>query len=666
MKSARKRMERHIPKVVGAWLAGLYDRDRAVARAASDGLGSFLTSPEKAEAFWKKCQPQILAFALEAIQETEDTLSDDRSTTKEDAEAKYFRVINASLSLVLRLLQRMDDTDMECCRASYDEYFASDSVWKSITISDASVRRSTCQLLVLCIDRQPSYADTAECRQAMITGGLKTSQTGSADEYITALSKLTKAHPEIWEASAKSKKSPVSRLCAFIAKGSQGSRASFWESLDSLLALLPRGSVSLASETELLTSLRSGIEHREEPRAYGQVAWRCYANAARRAVGSLNEADAICLAKSHIFSLYDAYLFPPTGRSSLTVPTLGEVSGALVGSNPAVISVLGEELTRLSAVFCTHLSGSLPGVSKEYQASQEKVGEEGRRWFQLVKELHQRSGADKTPDQTEQPSLSIISQCISLLESRNMKPFGAARALEQALRSAPHLFAGDAGVRISNFLLTAAEDFMDKLLESLSVQILLSCLELSSAVDKLSNVYKTNWKAWVNEALSLPASDKRNEVLAALISQKAAQELARSNQAVQTQILNQATAAASSNGGSKSLLSAAVNSNTLSTENLLALAKHAVEVLQQAPSENALDVLGIVARGNPKLLSENDDLHTALVGVLLGLSELDGNTGVSNKAATVRALMDQHTDGKPPVVGIILSNLERATPQSLE
>ncbi|KAJ6789213.1 hypothetical protein PWT90_06804 [Aphanocladium album] len=667
IKSARKRMERHIPKVVGAWLAGLYDRDRAVARAASEGLGSFLTSPEKADAFWKKCQPQILAFALEAIQETEDSLSDERSTTKEDAEAKYFRVINASLSLILRLLQRMNDADMERCRDSYDEYFASDSVWKSITIADPSVRRSTCQLLVLCLDRKLPYADSVECRQAMITGGLKTSQTGSANEYVTAVAKLTKDHPDIWEASAKSKKSPTIRLNAFIAKGSQGSRANFWESLDTLLSLLPRNAVSLESESELLNSLRSGIENREEPRANAQLAWQCYSNATERAIKSLSEADAQELAKKHAFSLFENFLFPPSGRaSSIGLPTLGSIYSAIAGSSTAVASVVGEELTRLSAAFCTHLSGSLPGVSKEYQSSQEKVGEEGRRWFQLAKELHQGSQAEKLQDLADQPSLNIIAQCMSLLESRNMKPFGAARTLEQALRSVPHLFAGDAGVRISNFLLAAAEDYMDKLVDSSSAPILLTCLDLSSSIDRLNTLYKSTWSAWASETLALKPSEKRNELLAGLISQKAASEFAQSNQKVQSQILEQATAAADGAGGSKSLLAAAVNSGTLSRDNLLSVAKHAVDVLQQKPSEDPLDVLAIIAGGSPKLLSEDDDLHTALVAVLLGLSELDGNASVAGKAAKVRSLMDQHTDGKLPVVGIILSNLERASPQSLD
>lgn len=676
MKSARKRMQRHLPKVVGAWLAGLYDRDRAVARAASDSLGSFLTTPEKADAFWKKCQPQILEFALEAIQETEESLSDERSTNKEDAEAKYFRVINASLCLILRLLQRMQDTDMERYQSSYDEFFASDSVWKSITIADSAVRRSICQLLVLCLDRKLPYADSAECRQAMITGGLKTSQSGSALEYVVALTKLTQSHPEIWEASAKSKKSPITRLNAFVAKGSQGSRATFWESLDTLLSLLPRSDISLESESELLTSVRSGVEHREEVRANAPSGWQCYSHAVARAMKSLNEIDASSLAKSHVFPLYDAYLYPAGRAPSIGLPALGDLYVALAGSSLAVTTALGDELSRLSTTFCTHLSGSLPGVSKEYHSSQEKVGEEGRRWFQLVKEmyqrwlqlmtaLHERAKSDGVPDQTEQPSLTIISQCISLLESRNMKPFGAARTLEQALRSAPHLFEGDVGVHISNFLLAAAEDYMDKLIDSPTTPILLSCLDLSSSIERLNTRYPTTWRAWANETLALK-SDKQNEILAGLISQKAAHNFAEAHEGVQRHIMEQATAAADGHGGSKGLLSAAVSSNTISEANILVLTKHTLAVLQQSPSEKALDVLTIVASGNPKMLSDNDELHTSLVAVLLRLSELDDNGAVASKATTVRSLMDQHTDGKLPVVGIILSNLEKANAQSLD
>lgn len=125
LKSARKRMERNIPKIAGAWLAGTFDKDKAVARAATEGFSAFLTTEEKVAQFWRKCQPQVLQYATDAIIETPDTLSDERSTKPEDAEAKYYRVVAASFSLVLGLLRRLSSADTEKYHTEYETFLAS-------------------------------------------------------------------------------------------------------------------------------------------------------------------------------------------------------------------------------------------------------------------------------------------------------------------------------------------------------------------------------------------------------------------------------------------------------------------------------------------------------------------------------------------------------------
>ncbi|KAK2070536.1 hypothetical protein P8C59_005021 [Phyllachora maydis] len=71
---------------------------------------------------------QILDYAKEAIKETPDTLSDARTTTKEDVEVKYHRVAGGSLSLVLNLLNR---ADLDALNAELDEFFAMKAINKA-------------------------------------------------------------------------------------------------------------------------------------------------------------------------------------------------------------------------------------------------------------------------------------------------------------------------------------------------------------------------------------------------------------------------------------------------------------------------------------------------------------------------------------------------------
>ncbi|KPM36530.1 hypothetical protein AK830_g10052 [Neonectria ditissima] len=673
MKSARKRFERHIPKIVAAWLAGPFDRDRVVSRAASDGLNSFLNTPEKTTAFWNKCQTQILDYAIDAIQETKDTLSDERSTTEEDAEAKYYRVVTASLSLVLGLLQRIDPVSLEKMQSRYDEYFSEESVWKTITFKDSSVRKTTCQLLFASIDRKLPYADSPKVKQAIITGGLKTNQSGSALEYVRALTKMTQTYPDVWSSpkSPSDPKSPLSRLQAFIAKGSQGSPPKFWGYLDQLLSILPADQMTPEVASRLLGSLKSGVTNREEPRTNTSPAWKCYIDTAKRLLGALPVDDQLPFVQEHLFPLIEQFLFSvsektaaiPLGPNAISV--LVEAYVATVQASPPVVSASAEEWQRLATIFCGKISGSLPEVSREYHQSQEKIAEEGRRWFSLVGQIEDKiAEVADLPDHTAAPSGVIISQSISLLESRNLKPYGAARVLEYALSTAHRLFVGGAAKTVSSFLLSLAEEDAAKAVASPSSRYLLSCIHLLGAV---SEELATVWASWTKVILELPSGPARDSALASLISQDTGSALSQKNKDVQDHIVAQSVSLVKGDAGSWEVLEAAVTYQSLTDDGYRELLRQLVKILEKEPhhTDSTLRALEIAAKGRPDLFSHDEGIHTTLVAQLLSLSEID-NGVISSKAAAIRSLLDTHSDGKLPVVSIIQSNLEKAGPQSLD
>ncbi|KAM0346667.1 hypothetical protein ACHAPU_005379 [Fusarium lateritium] len=674
MKSARKRFERHLPKIVAAWLAGLYDRDRVVARAASDGLTSFLNTPEKVLAFWNKCQAQILDYAIEAIQETEDTLSDERSTTTEDSEAKYFRVVTASLSLVLGLLQKVEPSNLEKFQSRYDDYFAEENVWKTITFNDAAVRRTVCQLLFASIDRKLPYADDAKVKQAFLTGGLKTNQSGSALEYVRVLTKMTQTYPDVWSSAKATSgpKSPLGRLQAFISKGSQGSQPRFWEFLDQLLMVLPSDLITPDVASQFLTSLKSGITHREEPRTNTSYAWKCFIDTAKRLLKSLPANDQLPFVQEHIFPLIEQFLFSvsekpvaiPMGPNAISV--LVEAYIATVQASPSVVSASEEEWNRLASIFCAKISGSLPEVSREYQQSQEKISEEGRRWFGLVGQIEDKITelAEDVPDHTAGPSLQAVTQSIALLEGRNLKPYGAARIIEYALSMAPGLFHGDAASKISTFFTTMARDDAAKAVTSPSSRYLLSSLHLLGSV---STQFAPIWNSWVEAVLDLPSDAMRDSALASLISNDRGAVLAKGNMDLQKHIIGQAVLLAVGNSNNWELLEAAITYQTLSDSNYRELVQALVEILEKEPqkTESTLQALEIAAKGRPELFARDERVHTTLVALLLGLSELE-DSNVASKATAIRTLLDTHIDGKLPVVAVVQANLERAGTQSLD
>lgn len=100
-----KRIARYLPKVIGAWLAGLYDNDRPVHRAAVESFTKVFSTDEKRLGVWKIYGTSILDFVEDVIlQQSPTTLSDERTVKPDDAEAKHARVVGTALLLFNRIL----------------------------------------------------------------------------------------------------------------------------------------------------------------------------------------------------------------------------------------------------------------------------------------------------------------------------------------------------------------------------------------------------------------------------------------------------------------------------------------------------------------------------------------------------------------------------------
>lgn len=95
-----------MPRILGAWLAGLHDNDRLVTRAANEAFTQvFPGDGGKQKTVWKVYQSSILEYCKDAIlKESVRTLSDERTTSPDDAEAKYARVVGSAMLVVTNLL----------------------------------------------------------------------------------------------------------------------------------------------------------------------------------------------------------------------------------------------------------------------------------------------------------------------------------------------------------------------------------------------------------------------------------------------------------------------------------------------------------------------------------------------------------------------------------
>ncbi|KAI3395949.1 hypothetical protein diail_660 [Diaporthe ilicicola] len=674
LKSARKRMEKNLPKVAGSWLAGTYDKDKAVSRSATEGISTFLNTEEKMNMFWKKCQAQILQYATDAITETPDTLSDERSTKPEDAEAKYYRVIAASFSLVLGLLGRLSVSDTDKHGPEYETFFTSgpgDSAWNFAAADDAHVRRTVYQLLQLCVESRWELIQPHVTRigKVLTSDGLKKPQLGSAVDFVATLTAMTRKDKEFWG----TKKSPLSRLRNFVEKGSQGSSPRFWQALDELLAALPKDYLQPDDLASFLKSFRIGISRRDEARTNAPYAWMAYLNAISRSLPQIDSEFRSDIIREHVFPLTDHHLLSnersgewSVGGETAVISQAYKV--AALSRDPLITQALDTEWSRLAEVLVARLSNSLPEVSREFETSQKKITDDGNRWFLVVSTIHKdiaaaskQSMSDEIPDYTQTASQTVIRSAADLLRRRNYKPFGAAAMLQSAINLTPYLFDAADATYLQSLIPTESEDDMKTMLSSPSAASILSCLV--SLGQQSPDQYRSIWTDTIGGVLKMQDQAKADEHVTLLISDISARPLAQEHVGLQDYIKTRVLASVRNESSSWVLFKSALQYEALSKSSLEDVCLRLVEALS-SENESSITAMEIILKNKPTSLSENEALHLTLVTKLLSMMEIT-DSSISSRATQLRSILEGHVDAQPSILSIIQDNLERPGPDSL-
>ncbi|KAK5633410.1 hypothetical protein RRF57_009125 [Xylaria bambusicola] len=676
MKSARKRMEKNVPKIVGPWLAGTFDRDRAVSKAATEGLSSFLTTPEKVLLFWKRCQQQILNYANDAVKETSDTLSDRRSTNSDDADAKYFRVLAGGLALVLSLLQKLDAADVEKCMDTYDQFFENDIVWASAVVSDPAVRKLSSQLLSVCIERRPDQiaADLPRVSKIFVAEGLKSNQSGSAIDFLDALTKLTTRYPTVWTSDYRSKKSAVSRLKLFLESGSQGSPLHYWIKLTQLVEIIPSGILPADTDgaIELLTSMRKGVSSRDEPRTNLIEAWSSYLSLARQFLQTASSSEArLKLCQHVIFPLTRNYLFP---SPEMLAWSSGNQLQILIKAYTSTTTLPLEDLVeatklewgQLKDELQNRIRNSLPEASKEHQNSQKSVAEAGGRWFSLtgkILDAHEKTATSDRPipDIPTPLSFELLEEGIKLLNTRNWKPFGVAIIVESAIKSASSLFSrASTSSGILDKLKNYVVDGRDVFLRSSSAPYILSSIILLGQIPQQHKQFERIWDSTISIVMEFLDTAEAIPALSKLISSTEAAIMAQKKPDLQAELIRRCLMCSTGHPGSSwDLFNNVFTFGVLSEPASNRLAKELASHIKNSSgglNEDVLRGLQIIAEKNPNLLTCDEEVHMGLMTSLLSLSE----KGRGSETATLKALLEKQSNEAPNVIYLVDTLVQQA------
>lgn len=453
-------MARHMPKLAASWVAGQYDNDKSVSRAAKESLKRVFRSEAKMENVWRLYQISILEYARDVIvKETANTLSDERTTSPDDSSAKYSRVVGASLMMVTNLMESISEADIERSRTLLNEFLNESKVWKFASDSEAFVRRALYRLLGTALARYKDILDPSTISASVLVSGLNTTQYGSAFDYAKALVLLSVEVPDVWTTyyPGSGKKSAPNRLCQFLKKGSQGGPPDFWSQIAALLSNLPLSIlVRIAdkesdkkddgekdSPTPVLNALHEGLNSKDEPRANRFAAWNAYLTASDLALASLSDAATRRqIVTSSILPILAQYVRPSSDNSRWAVTGAQGHEVCVRACNQAIMRDAGsfeEEWSALSNTIVEDIKTSLPEQAKDYVKSQDSLSAEADRWYRLHATLLMCNRPDITSTMFKHTVPSEVSSAVSVLQTRNAKPYGAAAILETSIQKLPEI-----------------------------------------------------------------------------------------------------------------------------------------------------------------------------------------------------------------------------------
>lgn len=518
--SCGKRTAKHMPKIIGPWYSGLFDNDRATARSASEALEKVFASPEKIRNLRKAYQPPILEFCRDVIdKESAETLSDERTTSPDDANAKYSRVVASSLLSIGSLLANLEAEDIAKEQSYYEELIQDEKLWKLACFDDAAVRRATHRLLKTCISRQRKAVEASldVISSAYLSHALNSDQTGSSYEYSSAVVELTKASPTVWTEHYQGKKPPQQRLKQFLKRGSQLGPDSFWTNVVDLFASIPRSVLptQLSESVELLSACHSGIQKKDEPRANQGAAWKAYIDVATIIAKSLSEDDQKDLFRQTVLPIIRCYFRPAPEDAHWAVPAAHatKIAAQAIKAEP-MPSLLKDEWTKMSESLVEDVRTSLPEQSKDYDKNQTSIEAEGIRWASLQAQALQGDDSEASRISLLQTNLYIVEEALSVLKTRNGKPYGAASVVDAIIRGVGRTFIGypNASEVLSFFVIND----LPGLLLSPSYKQLVSILY--SFYDQ--EWFQEAWQATLKSVLNAPDSALKESALEELLASK--------------------------------------------------------------------------------------------------------------------------------------------------
>lgn len=276
-----KKYAKFLKDTAPVWLAGTFDTERLVSRSVSTSLLSAFRTEDKVDILWKLFSEQTLNFCYQVLKfETRDTLSDERSVGKDEAEAKYLRTVSCATNIITKIISSPEiELDLE-------QVLSLTELWDLFTTKDLHLKKSLLLLVIKLVESHSELVDDKLLKtisKAVIKSLNYKSATNNIIYSLIALptlaciDKLDTFNSLFWDLGGKKTKE---KFISFIALGSCSSSELYYDLLARILLKVPDSIVDYKSEADyerISTILAKDFDH-EKLIPFRNKACSCFLN----------------------------------------------------------------------------------------------------------------------------------------------------------------------------------------------------------------------------------------------------------------------------------------------------------------------------------------------------------------------------------------------------
>lgn len=303
--SLGKSYAKYLKDTIGVWLSGMFDQDRSTAKACKESIDfAFGSKKEKISNLWKIFTVQILQYCYQVLAyETKDTLSDERFATKEESQAKYLRVLQGSILLIVHVLGAIDSIDLNEETIGLLTSITSQEVYlEAFSSKDFSLKRAAYMLFkslvvskhVDAIINKHSYKVLSK---AMVKG-MKLNSEVNVLLYSTVIINImdtlvcvTSYNPLFWTSIKKADE----KLLSLLRVGSLNSEPIYYDIVYKLLKVLPPELFSFDNPKTIepyYAALLQSVE-KEKSIQFSEKGWKIIINLTQSLVAEETLTDKI-------------------------------------------------------------------------------------------------------------------------------------------------------------------------------------------------------------------------------------------------------------------------------------------------------------------------------------------------------------------------------------